>query len=57
MLFDKHYRPERYNCITQEYAKFENNNHLRTHVLQNYFKFPIASTNFLKLGGYKDDFA
>ena len=57
LFFDKTYRPDRFNCIVNEQATFKNKNEFRTHVLERYFRFPVASTSFMKLGGHKSDFA
>lgn len=57
MFFDKHYRYDRYNCIINQQDKFKNRNDFRTYVMENYHRFPVASTAFLQLGGSKKDFA
>ena len=43
MFFDKYYRPERYNEIVHKIDDYKNINEFRTHVIQNYYKFPLRS--------------
>ncbi len=57
MFFDKHYRPERYTCIINDVGNHRNINEFRTYVMHKYYRFPAASASFLKIGGYKKDFA
>jgi hypothetical protein len=57
MFFDKHYRPDRFNCIVNQQEKFKNKNEFRTYVLQTHYRFPVKSSAFLKLGGAVHDVA
>ena len=57
MFFDKHFRKDRYDCIINEQEKHKNINEFRTYVMHRYYRYPIAAANFLKVGGYKKDFA
>ena len=43
MIFDKNYRPDRYNCIVNTQQKFRNINEFRTYVMSKYYTFPITS--------------
>ena len=43
MFFDKHFRPERYNTIVNKMDEYRNINEFRTHVIQNYYKFPLSA--------------
>ena len=45
MFFDKVYRPQRYNIITNQIDAYTNVNEFRTLVMQNYHSFPLKSTN------------
>ena len=56
MFFDKHYRPNRYDCIVHDQKKHKNINEFRTFVMHKYHRFPVASTTFLQLGGHQRDF-
>ena len=57
MFFDKHFRKDRYDCIVNKQDQHKNINEFRTYVMHKYYRFPIAAANFLKIGGYKSDFA
>ena len=55
MFFDKHYRPDRYNCIVNQINQHQNVNLFRSEVMTKYHRFPGASQDFLRLGGHKTD--
>ena len=55
MFFDKHYRPDRFDCIVNDVQNHKNINEFRTHVMHKYYRFPVASQAFLQVGGYKTD--
>ena len=57
MFFDKHYRPDRYECIIHNQDNFKNKNDFRTYVMQKYYRFPLKSTAFLRTNGTVNDFA
>ena len=47
MFFDKYYRPERYNTIVNRMDDYKNINEFRTFVIQNFYTFPLKSTEKL----------
>ena len=49
MFFDKHFRPERYNTIVNKMDDYRNINEFRTHVIQNYYKFPLSAIERLTI--------
>jgi len=46
LIFDKKYRPDRFNAIVNKQEKFRNKNEFRTYVMNNYYKSPLASSAF-----------
>jgi hypothetical protein len=44
MVFDKHYRPERFQCIVENPFGKKDRNELRIQVMKEYYKFPLRST-------------
>ena len=48
MAFDRLYRPERFELIVNKQDQFKNINEFKTHVRDNFKRFPRVSTNFLR---------
>ena len=48
MFFDKRYRPERYQCMTEQISKHKNINEFRTYVLHNHYRFPKSCVTMLR---------
>ncbi len=49
MFFDKYYRPDRYDTIVNKMDEYKNINEFRTHVIQNYYKFPLRAIEKLTI--------